>query len=165
MMDLNEGNEVNKTVLLAVTITSNFLNPLMGAAVNIALPKIGIDFSMDAVSMSWVTMAFLLSSAVFLVPFGKVSDIWGRKKMFLYGNIFFCLAAFMCAISFSGSFLILSRILQGIAGAMMMSTSMAIVISAFPPEERGKVIGLNVSAVYLGLSASPILGGLLIAGQ
>ena len=160
-MSLNKNNEVNKIVLMAVTMTSNLLNPLMGAAVNVALPKISDQFSLNAVEMSWVTMAYLLASAVFLVPLGKIGDMWGRKKMFLYGNIFFTIATFMCAISFSGSFLIVSRLLQGIGSAMMFSTSMAIVISAFPPQERGKVIGLNVSAVYVGLSAAPIVGGIL----
>ncbi len=157
----NNNNQVNKTVLLAITMTSNFFNPLMGAAVNIALPKISQEFSLDAIAMSWVTMAFLLASAIFLVPFGKIADMWGRKKIFLYGNIFFMLATFMCALSTSGYFLIFSRLLQGVGSAMMLSTTMAIVISAFPPQERGKVIGLNVSAVYMGLSAAPILGGIL----
>ncbi|MBI5538495.1 MAG: MFS transporter, partial [Bacteroidia bacterium] len=160
-MNLQKNNEVNRVVLMAVTMVSNFLNPLMGAAVNVALPKISEDFALNAVAMSWVTMAFLLASAVFLVPLGKIGDMWGRKKMFLYGNIFFTIATFMCALSFSGSFLIISRLLQGIGSAMMFSTSMAIVISAFPPQERGKVIGLNVSAVYVGLSAAPIIGGIL----
>jgi len=160
-MDIEQKQEVNKVVLMAVTMTSNFLNPLMGAAVNIALPKIGIEFTMDAVGLSWVTMAYLLASAVCLVPLGKIADMWGRKKIFLYGYIFFTLSTFMCAVSYSGQFLIFSRLLQGIGGAMMFSTSMAIVISAFPPHERGKVIGLNVSAVYLGLSAAPVLGGIL----
>lgn len=157
----NKSNEVNKMVLLAVTMTSNFFNPLMGSAVNIALPKISSEFSMDAVSMSWVTMAYLLASAVFLVPFGKAGDMLGRKKVFLYGNIFFLVATILCAFSTSASLLIGSRFLQGIGSAMMFSTSMAIIISAFPPNERGKVIGLNVAAVYVGLSAAPILGGIV----
>ena len=160
-METQKNNEVNKMVLMAVTMTANFFNPLMGAAVNVALPKISSEFSLNAVSMSWVTMAFLLASAVFLVPLGKIGDMWGRKKMFLYGNIFFMLATFLCAVSYSGSFLIFSRLLQGIGSAMMFSSSMAIVISAFPPHERGKVIGLNVSAVYVGLSVAPFLGGML----
>lgn len=160
-METQKNNEVNKMVLMAVTMTANFFNPLMGAAVNVALPKISSEFSLNAVSMSWVTMAFLLASAVFLVPLGKMGDMWGRKKMFLYGNIFFMLATFLCAVSYSGSFLIFSRLLQGIGSAMMFSSSMAIVISAFPPHERGKVIGLNVSAVYVGLSVAPFLGGIL----
>ncbi|NTW31966.1 MAG: MFS transporter [Bacteroidetes bacterium] len=160
-MKIPKNNEVNRTVLMAVTMASNFLNPLMGAAVNIALPSIGSEFSLDAVSMSWVTMAYLLASAVFLLPMGKIGDMLGRKKIFLFGNIFFTIATLMCAFSSSGYFLISSRLLQGIGSAMMYSTSMAIVISAFPPQERGKVIGLNVSMVYLGLSISPFLGGIL----
>jgi len=160
-MDQKSKNEVNKSVLLAVTMTSNFFNPLMGAAVNVALPIIGHEFNIDAVALSWISMAYLLASAVFLVPLGKIADMWGRKKMFLLGNIFFMFASLICAFSFSGYFLIFTRFLQGIGSAMMTSASMAIVISAFPPQERGKVIGLNVSAVYLGLSAAPVLGGFL----
>jgi len=156
-----KSNEVNKVVLLAVTMVSNFFNPLMGSAVNIALPDISAEFSLDAVGMSWVTMSYLLASAVFLVPFGKIGDILGRKKIFLYGNIFFMIATLFCAISPTGNFLIISRFLQGIGSAMMFSTSMALVISAFSPNERGRVIGLNVAAVYVGLSAAPILGGVL----
>ncbi len=161
MTTLQKNNEVNKVILMAVTMASNFFNPLMGSAVNIALPKISSELSLDAVSMSWVTMSYLLASAVFLVPFGKAADMLGRKKMFLYGNVFFMLATLLCAVSTSGSFLIISRFLQGVGSAMMFSTSMAIVISAFPPNERGKVIGLNVAAVYVGLSAAPILGGII----
>ncbi len=160
-MEIKKENHVNNTVLLAVTMTSNFFNPLMGAAVNVALPKIGIEFSIGAVSLSWITMSFLMASAVFLVPFGKLADMVGRKKIFLLGNVFFAVSSLICAISFSGNSLIFSRLLQGSASAMMASTSMAIVISAFPPQERGKVIGLNVSAVYVGLSIAPFLGGIL----
>lgn len=160
-MNIHKHVDVNKTVLLAVTMTSSFVNPLMGAAVNIALPKISSEFSLNAVQMSWVTMSFLMASAVFLVPFGKIGDMFGRKKIFLWGNLFFLIATLFCALSGSGNFLIFSRVLQGIGSAMMLSTTMAIVISAFPPQERGKVIGLNVSAVYVGLSAAPILGGIL----
>jgi EmrB/QacA subfamily drug resistance transporter len=160
-MDQKSEYKMNKSVLLAVTMTSNFFNPLMGAAVNVALPIIGHEFTIDAVALSWISMAYLLASAVFLVPLGKIADMWGRKKMFLLGNIFFLFASLICAFSFSGYFLIFSRFLQGIGSAMMTSASMAIVISAFPPQERGKVIGLNVSAVYLGLSAAPVLGGFL----
>ena len=160
-MEIHKNNEVNKVVLMAITMTSNFFNPLMGAAVNVALPKIGNDFSLNAMQLSWVTMAYLLASAIFLVPFGKIGDMIGRKRIFLYGNIVFFFATLLCAVSTSGNFLIVSRLIQGMGSAMMFSTSMAIVISAFPPQERGKVIGLNVAAVYVGLSAAPILGGIL----
>lgn len=157
----NKDDNVNKTILLIVTMTSNFFNPLMGSAVNVALPKIGAEFSMTAVGLSWVTMSYLLASAIFLVPLGKIGDMWGRKKMFLYGNIIFTIVTLLCCFATSDKMLISLRLLQGIASAMMFSTSMAIVISAFPPQERGKVIGLNVSAVYIGLSAAPMFGGIL----
>ena len=160
-MGLGNKGEVNKTVLIAVTMTSSFFNPLMGSAVNIALPVISKEFMLNAVQMSWVTMAFLLASAVFLVPFGKIADTVGRKKIFLFGNMFFLLATVLCAFSGSGEGLIFSRFLQGVGSAMMYSSAMAMVISAFPPQERGMAIGLNVSAVYVGLSAAPIIGGFL----
>ncbi len=153
--------KANKYVLLAVTMTSNFLYPLMGAAVNVALPKIGADLSMSAVGISWVSMSFLLASSIFLVPLGKISDSFGRKKVFLYGNILFALSSIFCALSVSSEMLIIGRLLQGLAAAGLFATSMAIVISAFEVHERGKMIGLNVTAVYLGLSISPVLGGFL----
>jgi EmrB/QacA subfamily drug resistance transporter len=154
-------NSVNRGILLAVIMISSFFNPFMGSAVNIALPSISRDLHMNAVEISWIPMAFLLSAAVFLVPLGKLADIWGRKRMLLYGNIFFTLATLMCAFSFSGNFLIASRFLQGIGSAMSLSSGMAIIISAFPPEKRGRIIGWNTTSVYVGLSAAPLLGGFL----
>jgi len=158
---LNTGPEVNRTLLLAITMVANFFNPFTGAAVNIALPRISAELHLDAVAMSWVTMAYLLASAVMLVPLGKVADRWGRKTVFLIGNIVFMVASFLCAAATSGEFLIAMRILQGLGTSMMVTTSMAILMSAFPPKERGKVIGMNVASVYLGLSAAPVLGGIL----
>jgi len=152
---------VNRGILLAVILISSFFNPFMGSAVNIALPSIGHDLGMNAVELSWIAMSFLLSAAVFLVPLGKLADIWGRRRMLLYGNIFFTIATLMCAFSFSGFMLISARLLQGIGSAMSFSSGMAIIISAFPPEKRGKIIGWNTTAVYVGLSAAPLLGGLL----
>jgi EmrB/QacA subfamily drug resistance transporter len=155
------AQEVNKTLLLAITMVANFFNPFTGAAVNIALPQISSQLHLDAVAMSWVTMAYLLASAVMLVPLGKVADRWGRKTVFLVGNIVFLVASFLCAAATSGGFLIAMRVLQGLGTSMMVTTSMAILMSAFPPKERGKVIGMNVASVYLGLSAAPVLGGIL----
>lgn len=157
----NPAQEVNKTLLLAITMVANFFNPFTGAAVNIALPQISSQLQLDAVAMSWVTMAYLLASAVMLVPLGKVADRWGRKTVFLVGNIVFLLASFLCAAATSGGFLISMRVFQGLGTSMMVTTSMAILMSAFPPKERGKVIGMNVASVYMGLSAAPVLGGIL----
>ncbi|HNW98297.1 MAG TPA: MFS transporter [Bacteroidales bacterium] len=156
-----EEKSAGRNALLAVILISSFFNPFMGAAVNIALPQIGNDFSMNAIGLSWVSMAFLLSSAIFLIPFGKAGDIWGRKKLFLYGNILFTLATLGCAFSFSEEIFLSFRFLQGVGGAMVGGTSMALITSAFPPNQRGKAIGMSVSAVYIGLSAAPLFGGML----
>ncbi len=160
-MQSNAEQHVNRGILLAVIMLSSFFNPFMGSAVNIALPSISHEFSMSAVQLSWIPMSFLLSSAVLLVPFGKLADIWGRKKMLLYGNIFFTIATLLCALSSSGTMLITSRFLQGIGSAMILSSAMAIIISAFPPEKRGTIIGWNTTAVYVGLSVAPLIGGIL----
>ena len=152
---------VNKTILLLATMATHFFNPFMGAAVNVALKKIGTEFSMSAVGLSWVSMSYLLASVIFLVPFGKLGDTWGRTKMFLYGTIFFAITTLSCAFIPTSTMLITMRFMQGIASAMMTSTLMAIVISAFPPEKRGKVIGLNVSSVYIGSSLAPMIGGFI----
>lgn len=160
-MELNKYNNPDRNFLLIVTMAANFFNPFMGAAVNVALKKIGSDFDMNAIGISWVTMSFLLASAIFLVPFGRLGDIWGRSKMFMYGNIFFTIATLLAGLSINGNMMITMRFIQGITAAMMTSTTMALVISAFPPSERGKVIGFNVSAVYIGSSLAPMIGGYL----
>jgi len=156
-----KSDKINRGILLAVIMISSFFNPFMGSAVNIALPSIGRDLSMNAVALSWIPMAYLLAAGIMLVPFGKLADIVGRRKMLLYGNIFYMIATMLCSFSFSGGMLIVTRLLQGIGAAMMLSSSMALIVSAFPAEIRGKIIGFNTMAVYVGLSAAPWLGGLL----
>ncbi|GAF86702.1 unnamed protein product, partial [marine sediment metagenome] len=138
-----------------------FLTPFMGSSITIGLPAIGDELAMDAIVLGWVATAFLLAAAVFLVPLGRIADIYGRKKIFTYGMITYTAASLLAAISTSAAMLISSRILQGIGGAMVFSTAIAILISVFPPEERGRVLGINVAAVYAGLSIGPFAGGLL----
>jgi MFS family permease len=133
----------------------------MGASVNVALPTIGKEFSMTAILLSWLTLSYLLTGAMFLVPFGRIGDIYGRKRVFLYGFVIYTLSCVFSAIAPSPLFLIASRLLNGIGASMTLSTGMAILISIYPPEERGKVLGINVAAVYSGLSCGPFLGGLL----
>jgi len=154
------GNSVSKkTVLLVVTIAS-FLTPFMGSSMNIALPPIGREFAMDAVLLAWIPTSYLLSATVFLLPFGRIADIYGRKKIFTYGIIIYTISSLLSAVATSGIMLIAFRIPQGIGGAMIFGSGVAILTSAYPPEERGRALGINVAAVYLGLSLGPFLGGL-----
>ncbi len=146
---------------LVVTTIGSFLVPFMGSSVNIALPTIGKEFSMDAILLSWLTLSFLLTAAMFLVPCGRIGDIHGRKRVFLYGFVIYTLSSVFSAIAPSPLFLIASRVLNAIGASMTFSTGMAILISIYPPGERGKVLGINVAAVYSGLSCGPFFGGLL----
>lgn len=152
--------DTKKSALLVATVGS-FLTPFMAASVNIALPSIGKEFLMDAVLLSWVNTIYLLAAAMFLVPFGRIADIYGRKKVFKYGIIIYTVSSFLLTISPSAHFLLFFRILQGMGAAMIFGTAVAILTSVFPAEERGKVIGINVAAVYSGLSLGPFLGGFL----
>lgn len=151
----------SRRLILFLIIITSFINPFLGAAINIALPAISEEFSMGAVGMSWVSMAFLLSSAVFLVPLGKLADIRGRKRIFFIGNIIIAATSILCALSPSGGMLISLRAIQGIGSAMVFGTGIAIVTSVYPPKERGKAIGITVTSVYIGLSLAPFLGGIL----
>ncbi len=152
---------VLKRSALLIAVLAAFLTPFMVSSINIALPAIGQEFHLGAVALSWIPSAYLLAAAVFLVPFGRIADIYGRKKIFLYGISIYTLAALLLTLSPNASLLIAFRVLEGFGGAMIFGTGMAIVTSVFPPAERGRVLGINVAAVYLGLSVGPFLGGFL----
>lgn len=151
---------VRKYTLLAVTMSS-FLAPFMGSAINLAVPDIGNQFQSSALLLSWVVTSYILSSVAFLVPFGRLADIRGRKTVFLTGIALFSAASILCGLSWSIGSLIIFRIIQGIGSAMVFGTGLAMLTSVYPPEERGQVLGINVAVVYIGLSLGPVLGGSL----
>jgi len=151
----------DKKAALIVSTLASFLTPFMASSINIALPSIGREFSLDAISLSWVTTVYLLTAAMLLVPFGRLADIYGRKKIFTYGVLLHTVASVLAASSFSGSMLIASRALQGAGGSMVFGTGVAILTSVYPASDRGRVLGFNVASVYLGLSLGPVLGGIL----
>jgi EmrB/QacA subfamily drug resistance transporter len=155
------GDQSIKRSALLIATMASFLTPFMVSSINIALPAIGREFSMSAVALSWVPASYLLSAAMFLVPFGRLADIQGRKKVFSWGIWTFTAASFFLAFSPSAPFLLLFRAVQGFGSAMIFGTGIAIVTSVFPPPERGRVIGITVGAVYLGLSCGPFIGGIL----
>ncbi|MFA6363997.1 MFS transporter [Methanoregula sp.] len=150
-----------KRIVLLIAILAGFLTPFDGSAVNIALPTIGNQFHMDAIALSWVATAYLLASAIFLVPFGKIADIYGRKKVFLWGLALFGAASLVMTFVATEQQMIAVRVFQGIGSAMIFGTSVAILTAVFPPGERGKALGIYITSVYLGLSVGPFFGGIL----
>ncbi|MGB8232791.1 MAG: MFS transporter, partial [Methanobacterium sp.] len=156
-----KDKEMNKNTILLIATLASFLTPFIGTSINIALPTIANELAVNAILLSWISTAFFLTSAMFAVPFGRIADIYGMKKIFTYGIIILTIASFLASISPSAEFLIITRIIQGIGSAMIFVTGLAIITSVFPPRERGKAIGINITAVYVGLVMGPVLGGFL----
>lgn len=150
-----------KRSVLVVTAFAAFLTPFLSSAINLALPAISRDFNTSALQLGWIASSFILSSAIFLLPFGRLADIHGRKKVFTIGIMLFTFSSFLILFSWSFVSLLVFRIFQGISGAMIFGTSLAILTSVFGPGERGKAMGINITAVYTGLSSGPVIGGLL----
>lgn len=157
----NQPDNIVKRSALFVATFAAFLTPFMGSALNVALPSIAKDFNADAISINWIASAYILATAIFLLPSGRIGDIIGRKRIFTYGIICFTISSLACGISFNTGILIAFRVLQGIGSAMIFGTALAILTSVYPPGERGKALGINVASVYAGLSAGPTIGGLL----
>jgi EmrB/QacA subfamily drug resistance transporter len=156
----SDDKSLKRSVMLVSTFAA-FLTPFLSSAINLALPAIGKDLQTTAISLGWIASSFILSSAIFLLPFGRLADIIGRKKVFTYGILLFTISTSLIILCKTITSLIILRIFQGIAGAMIFGTSMAIITSVFPVGERGRALGINITAVYLGLSTGPIIGGVL----
>ena len=150
-----------KNLVLAVTTVVAFIITFLGSALNLALPTIGAEFTANAVELGWIMSSYILTSAIFLLPFGRLGDIVGRKKILSYGILLFSVSSFLIIFSWNITVFILFRIIQGLSSAMIFGTSMAIVTAVFKPGERGKAIGINATSTYLGLSLGPVIGGLL----
>jgi EmrB/QacA subfamily drug resistance transporter len=154
-------DEREKKIILLVASLSSFLVPFTSSSITVALPAMASQFHVDAVTLGWITSAYIISAAVFIVPFGRYADIVGRKKIFLSGVLIFTIASLSCAFAPSEEILIVFRFLQGIGGAMLFATSVAIVTQVYGPGERGWALGITIATVYAGLSIGPFLGGIL----
>lgn len=148
-------------LVLIIICLSAFLVPFMGSSINLALPYIAGEFSMNSVAMGWVVTVYLLASAMFQVPFGRLAEMFSEKRIFIGGLCIFAVSSVLCCFPSNGTLLIIYRALQGIGSAMIFSTSMAILTAAFPAQDRGRVLGINTAVVYLAAAVGPFLGGLL----
>jgi len=157
-----ETNQINKTTVLLVATLAAFVTPFMGSAVNVAIPAISSEFAATAIMISWIPTAYLLASAMFSIPLGRIADIYGLKRIFVYGIILFTLASLGAALTPLVELLITARMFQGIGASMIFVTGLALITHAFPATERGKAIGINITVVYIGLVLGPVLGGLII---
>lgn len=157
----NPADHTTRRAALVVATLSSFIGPFMGSSVNVALPTIGDELSMSAVTLGWINTAFLLSAAAFVIGFGRLGDIYGRKRIYLWGVIVFTLSSVGIALAPSSLWLISGRVFQGVGSSMIFATGLPILMSAYPAGERGKALGIAVAAVYLGLSVGPFVGGVI----
>lgn len=154
-------DEREKKVILLVASLASFLVPYTGSSITVALPAMAAQFNADAVTLGWITSAYIVSAALFIVPFGRLADIVGRKKIFVLGILIFTVASLASALAPTAGILIAARFVQGIGGAMLFATSVAIVTQVYGPGERGRALGITIATVYAGLSTGPFLGGIL----
>ncbi|MDD1743626.1 MAG: MFS transporter [Methanomassiliicoccales archaeon] len=150
-----------RRMVLFIACLGAAMAPLDSTIVSVSIPSIATSLNMDYASIIWVPTGYLVALAVLILSMGRLSDIRGRKPIFIAGFAIFVIGSFLCSIAQSGEELIAFRILQGVGAACFGATATAIVTDVFPRNERGKALGINAMAVYIGLSAGPPLGGIL----
>lgn len=160
-MDPENSPGISKSYVIVITTLTSFMTAFMGSAMNVALPVIGKEFSLNAIFLSWIATAYFLTTATLLIPVGKLADILGRTLFFKIGIGIFTLGSLLCGLAGSGVWLMIFRLFQGVGSSFIFTTSTAILVSAVSVHERGKVLGINVASVYIGLSSGPFLGGII----
>lgn len=157
----NQLKPLKKWLILINVAVSVFMATLDGSIVNIALPVISTELSVNISSVQWVVTSYLLGISVLLLIWGKISDLYGKKKIFAFGFIIFTIGSFMCGFSYSLGLLVFSRVIQAVGASAMMALSQGIVTATFLPKERGKALGIIGTTVAIGSLVGPSLGGIL----
>ena len=147
--------------IIAVVIITAFITTFTGSALNLSIPDIGEEFGVNAGLVGWLVTGYTLAVAAFSVPLGRLADITCRKTVLVTGIVIFVACCIAAVFSMSMIMLLAVRIVQGIGAAMIFSTNTAVLISAFPEEMRGRVLGYSLASTYVGLSAGPVIGGFL----
>ncbi|MFA6292793.1 MAG: MFS transporter [Victivallales bacterium] len=155
-------HNTEKKIILAAANLSVFSTPFLASSINIALPSIQRSFGCDNLILNWVVSSYIIVVPMLLVPFGRIADCIGRKKVFTLGMAIFALGSILCGFS-TGIFQLLGfRAVQAVGAAMQFSTAVSLIMSEYSEGERGRALGLNVAFVYIGLSLGPVLGGFIV---
>lgn len=151
-----------KWFVMAAIAMSIFLGTIDGSIVNIAQPTLVRVFQADLAIVQWVTLAYLLVITTLLLSVGRLADIYGKKSLFVWGVVIFTVGSVLCGLAPTIEWLVALRVLQAIGAAMITALGAAIVTSSFPPEERGRALGITGAVVSMGIIAGPTLGGVII---
>ena len=150
-----------KNIILLICTVLSFFTVFAVNAVMVVIPSIASEFHMSNIVQNWITIIFLLVVAVMSVPAGQISGKYGLKKVTILSIILFIIISIVNVLITSAEAFLACRFILGISLSFINVTSMAMIVSAFKPEERGKALGINITGVYVGLSLSPVLGGIL----
>ena len=150
-----------KTNTVLVSVVTAFITTFMGSALNLSVPSIGEEFHASASQVGWTVTVYMLACTALAVPFGRVADTADRKRILASGIFLFCAGSGLAVFSRSLPSLLVFRLTQGVGASMIFSTNIAILAAAFDEKERGRVLGYATCATYAGLSAGPVIGGIL----
>src|SRR5215218_5569495 len=150
-----------KWLVLSAVSVGAFISTMSGSIVNISLPTIADDFGVGISDIEWIVVAYLLTAGSLLLTFGRLGDIVGYKKVYIGGFALFTVASVLCGVAQGAGELTVLRVLQGIGFGMIQALVPAIITSVFPPNERGRALGLTAVSISLGLTVGPTLGGVL----
>lgn len=151
----------SENLILLICAVLSFLTVFSFNGVMIVIPSIAVEYGMDNIVQNWVTIIFLLIVAVISVPAGQIAGKYGLKRITILSIVLFIITSLVNVVAVSTEMFLLCRLVLGIALAFINVTSMAMVVAAFRPEDRGKALGINITGVYVGLSLSPVIAGIL----
>ena len=155
------GSSSQTTIALITTSLALFFIAFMNGGLSVALPVISQEFNADAILLSWVVTSQFVAVVMFSLPFGKIADMVGIKKIVIYGMIVYSIMSAVGACSDSIIMLIISRAAAGIGGAMIFGNAQALLTSIFPAKDRGRALGICIAILYIGMSIGPFLGGIM----
>ena len=150
-----------RVIALILISASSFISAFSGSAFTLAAPSMALDLSINTAELSWIMTIYVLATAMLQIPFGKIADNFGRKRIYLIGTSIFTISALVLGFMNSSTTIIIMRFIQGIGSALVFATGTAILTSVYPPQKKGFAFGINIGSVYLGLTIGPSLGGFL----
>jgi EmrB/QacA subfamily drug resistance transporter len=151
-----------KWLVLATISIGTFVGSLDGSITNISYPRLTEVFNTDTSVILWITVIYLLVSISLMLSFGRLGDIYGRRRIFMLGLVIFTAGLILCSLSQTIVQLLLARVVQGIGTAMVMSLGIAIITAVFPHQQRGRALGIFGAVFSVGFLVGPLLGGFLL---
>jgi EmrB/QacA subfamily drug resistance transporter len=161
-MDYPNVDYRRKWYVLAAVSMGIFLSTIDSSIVNVALPTLVRELNTDFATVQWVVLAYLLGLATLLLSMGRLGDMVGKKPIYVTGFVIFTSGSVLCGLAPAVHWLVLFRLVQAIGASMIMALGMAIVTEAFPPNERGKALGISGTVVSIGIVVGPTVGGLIL---